>query len=504
MRQIGAGFGTGFPLTIDSGQTWQNAAGAGPDSDTRLDCEALNDIVAALISMQTCLGAMPQGVYGSVAARLQQFLPGGSTAAGLIAFSNTTYVSIPGTLSNLGSPAVLFQIYDAQIPAAAVSTEMALVTIDQATYTLAASFGQTQSGIVVLSASPPIYVSTFTGIGPSGLTIPGTVHQLGTRNLLFQIYDDSVPAAAIEPQSLTVHNTSFDVTVTFGQNQTGILILGAPGPQYVHTLPGTTTVNIPGTMHNLGTKALLFQVYDNASPNAASLAPESLTVHPTTFDIVVTFGQAQLGTLVLCTAPAITGNDFEVRDGGITNSTAVRVRSAAGNLVLQPGSGQHVQIQERTGTVTRVDIDTGTGRVGLGVTPSTHQLDLSTDLARKLATSTWATLSDARLKEVLRPFVDGLAVLMALKPVVFRYNGQGGIPASNEEHIGFLAQDIQQIAPYMVTSHPGKLRPDGEETDILTLNTHALVHILTNTVQELVGEVKTLKAQVRALQARVP
>jgi hypothetical protein len=501
MAQLGSGNIPSFPLAIDSRQTWQNAAGAGPDSETRLDSEAFNDFAAAIIAIETALGAMPQGVYGSVAARLQQFLPGGNTAAGLIAFSNTTAVSIPGTLSNLGSPAVLFQVYDAAIPAAALSTEMALVTIDQSTYTLAASFGQMQSGIVVLSASPPIYVTTF--IGATSLTIPGTVHQLGTKNLLFQVYDNATPAAAIDPESLTIHPSTFDVALTFGQPQTGIVILGAPGPQYVATFTSQTTVTIPGTTHNLGTKALLFQIYNNATP-AAWVAPETVTVHPTTFDVVVTFGQAQSGSIVLCTAPSVTGNDFEIRDGGITDRTAVRVFSFGGNLYLQPGGGEHLYIRHKTGQVLIVDIDTGTGWVGLGKTPSTHQLDLSTDLARKLTTSTWATLSDARLKEVLRVFPDGRNVLMALKPVVFRYNGQGGIPASKEEHIGFLAQDVQQVAPYMVTSHKGKLIPDGDETDILTLNTHALIHILTNSVQELVGEVQTLKAQVQVLQAKGP
>lgn len=502
MSQLGSGNNSSYSLAIDSRQTFVNADGAGPDSASRIDMEVMNDILDALIKIETALGANPQGVYGSVAARLQQFLPGGSTAAGVISFSNTTAVSIPGTLSNLGSPAVLFQVYDAQIPAAALSTEMVLVTIDQATYTLAASFGQTQSGIVVLNASPPLYVTTFTGV--ILFDIPGAVHQLGTKNLLFQIYDAATPAAAIEPESLTVDSGNFDVRLTFGQPQTGTIILASPGPQYVHTLPGTTTVNIPGTTHNLATKALLFQVYDNTSPLAAALAPESLTVHPTTFDVVVTFGQAQLGTLVLCTAPAITGNDFTIQDGGVVDSTAVRVRSGTGNLYLQPGSGHHVLIQERTGAVTRVDIDTNTGRVGLGVTPSTHQLDLSTDLARKLATSTWATLSDGRLKEVLRPYQDGLALILQIQPQWFCYNGKGGIPVDRQEYVGVIAQDVQPVAPYMIGSHKGKLTPEETDIDILDYNGHAMIYALVNAVKELAGEVGTLKAQVQALQVRSP
>jgi hypothetical protein len=498
MAQLGSGQNSSYPHAIDARQTFVNAAGAAADSNTRLDAELCNDLLDAVVKIQTCLGGTPQGVFGSVAARLQQFLPSGSTAAGLIPFTNTTALTIPGTLSNLGSPAVLFQVYDAQFPAAAMSPETILVTVDQSTYALAITFGQTQSGSVVLSASPPVYVRTFTGV--TTLDIFGTAHGLGTKNLLFQVFDNSSPAAALEPQALSVHPTTFDVHLTFGQPQTGTIILGSPGPQYIHTLPGTTTVTIPGATHNLATKALLFQVYNNATP-AVWVAPQTLTIHPTTFDVVATFGQAQLGTLVLCAVPVITGNDFQIRDGGVTDRSAVRIFSEAGALHLQPGTAERVVIEERTGAVVRVDVDTLNTRVGIGITPS-FQLQLATNSAAKPGSTLWTIGSDKRLKEVIDPYLKGLALVLQLpQPVRFRYNGQGGMPAGPQEYVGFLAQELQPMAPEMVGTYRGKLTLDGPEEDILTYEGHAMVFALINAVKELAQEVTTLKTQVQALQS---
>ena len=70
MAQIGAGLGTGYPGTIDTAQTFQTGTPLAPDSDTRLDAEVVNDITAAIIAIQTILGALPQGAFGSVVARL--------------------------------------------------------------------------------------------------------------------------------------------------------------------------------------------------------------------------------------------------------------------------------------------------------------------------------------------------------------------------------------------------------------------------------------------------
>ena len=75
MAQIGAGFITvggltTYPYEIDSKQDYQNGSPLAPDSDSRLDAEVINDIVRTLVNIETVLGAAPQGIHGSVLARL--------------------------------------------------------------------------------------------------------------------------------------------------------------------------------------------------------------------------------------------------------------------------------------------------------------------------------------------------------------------------------------------------------------------------------------------------
>lgn len=76
MAQIGAGVitlngGNSYPNVIDSGQTFQNGSPLAPDSDTRIDSEIINDLIRSIINIEVILGALPQGLHGSVLARLE-------------------------------------------------------------------------------------------------------------------------------------------------------------------------------------------------------------------------------------------------------------------------------------------------------------------------------------------------------------------------------------------------------------------------------------------------
>ena len=186
MAQLGSGNGSGYPSAIDSRQTFRNSAAPAPDSDTRLDAEVVNDSLAAHIAVQTTLGANPQGTFGSVAARLNQFLPGGGIAPNSVPFTNATTLTIPGTIHRLGTSTILFQIYDAAIPAAALAPDAFTVLVNPATYDVTITFQAAQSGSVVLSAAPPLYTTTFTTA--TTLNIPGTTHLLGTTALFFVLF----------------------------------------------------------------------------------------------------------------------------------------------------------------------------------------------------------------------------------------------------------------------------------------------------------------------------
>lgn len=476
----------------------ENVPNAAPKSATRLDAEWMNSLAHAMVNVQTALGANPQGVFGSVAARLQQFFPGGAQTPALFPFTSQTTVLIPGTTHRLGASALRVQVYNSAIPAQAILPD--LVTIDQTTYDVTVTFAVAQSGFVILHGGIPQYQTTFTD--ETLLDIPAATHQLGTGAILVTVFTAEDPFNILTPAAVTIDQATFRVIVEFLTPQSGEIVLSAAGPRYQTSFDlvstGATSFTIPGTTHALNSRALLYQVFDDQDP-INIIDPNTLTVDAGTFDVTVTFLTPQNGSIMLVKASEITGTDFLIRDAGITDSTATRVYSEQGTLNLQYGSGDTLQIKNKHGTV-RALMDLA-GNLGLGITPA-YQLHLTGDAA-KPSTNTWTISSDARLKDVLRPFTDGLNVLLALEPVWYRYNGLGGMPKGPQEHVGVLAQAVQAVAHYMIGSYRGKLSPDGEDTDILTYEGHALSFVLVNAVKELATLLTAQTTEIETLTMRL-
>ena len=350
MAQLGFGNGSSYPNAIDARQVFRNGSTVAPDSDTRLDAEAINDSLAAIIAIETALGAGVNGQYGSLAARLNQTIPGYGGQPGIISFTNALTVNIPGTQHNVGQAALLWRMYDNQIPAHGIQAGAASFAVSPSTYDVTLQFGIPLSGSIALGAQTPLYLANFTNA--TTVSVPGTVHQLPNADLLFQVYLHTAPGdpwQATMPGSLTVDPTTRDVLMTFGIPLTGTLVLSAGGPVYATSFTAMTTFTIPGSVHLLGTPAIVYQFYDDQVPMAA-LADPDVSVDPSTFDIVVTFAIPMSGRAIFAATSTFTGKDFELRDGGIVNQTAVRVRSQLGELLLQAGSNNLIQMLNALGT----------------------------------------------------------------------------------------------------------------------------------------------------------
>ncbi len=108
------------------------------------------------------------------------------------------------------------------------------------------------------------------------------------------------------------------------------------------------------------------------------------------------------------------------------------------------------------------------------------------------ATGSWARSSDVRLKERIKPYKDGLAKVLKINPIKFHYTKESGL-GFKEEHVGVSAQELQEIAPYMVGK--GKIKPDNEE-EYLHMDGGAMTYMLINAVKELKAELDALKAEV--------
>ncbi|RLG16082.1 hypothetical protein DRN69_01680, partial [Candidatus Pacearchaeota archaeon] len=67
--------------------------------------------------------------------------------------------------------------------------------------------------------------------------------------------------------------------------------------------------------------------------------------------------------------------------------------------------------------------------------------------------------------------------------------------------VGIIAQELQKIAPYMITKHRAKLHPDDKnETELLDYQGHALPFILVNAIQEQQSIIQELKQENKAIK----
>lgn len=297
MAQLGAGSGSSYPGTIDTHQVYRNGTNPAPDSDTRLDSEVVNDSLQAVVAIETALGAGINGTYSSLAARLDALLPTTAAVPNVIFFLNTDTVTIPGLQHALGTSAILFQLYDNASPGASIQPSS--ITVHPATFDVVVSFAFPQSGMAVLGAPPPQYATAFTN--QTTLTIPGPTHALGTGRLLWQLYDNASPANVMQPGTLTVDQGTFAVVVSFAVPQSGTLVLNAGTPRYELPFTNETSLTVFGATHGLATNHLLWGLYTNEDP-AAAIQPSAVTIHPTTFDVVVSFAVPQSGLLILGSA----------------------------------------------------------------------------------------------------------------------------------------------------------------------------------------------------------
>ena len=156
--------------------------------------------------------------------------------------------------------------------------------------------------------------------------------------------------------------------------------------------------------------------------------------------------------------------------------------SDAAILVGHFGDGEVAvfTLSNTNSTKNAVEIDNN----GLG-----HALFVKGTAMRQDANPNWNTTSDRRLKKDIKPFDDGLNVLTQIEPVRFRYNGLCGI-LGLKERVGVIAQDIREVAPYMIDKRDMRLQPDDPENqevlkDVLTYDPSALDYIMINAIKEL-------------------
>ena len=143
-----------------------------------------------------------------------------------------------------------------------------------------------------------------------------------------------------------------------------------------------------------------------------------------------------------------------------------------------------------------------TGFIGMGVVANPSQ---QLHVSGNVFASSYMTPSDKRLKNEVQDFTDGLNVVMDLDIKSYKYNGKSGISSTNN-HIGVIAQELQEVAPYLVQEYVYDTEDeDGEVVSsekYLSIHDSSIKFVLVNAIkeqQEIINELKSEILEIRAL-----
>lgn len=115
--------------------------------------------------------------------------------------------------------------------------------------------------------------------------------------------------------------------------------------------------------------------------------------------------------------------------------------------------------------------------------------------------ASWNSPSDLRLKEDVQDLEAGLAQLMQVRPVRFRFNGKAGT-RKGEEGVGVIGQEIEKVFPEMIQKIDSGAKYGID--DLRVYNGSALTYVLINAVKELATELDSLKKNLPGSKANIP
>ena len=138
----------------------------------------------------------------------------------------------------------------------------------------------------------------------------------------------------------------------------------------------------------------------------------------------------------------IAGSYFSVDNGAGAN--AYRLISQASNLELQAGGNSNQVVLNTNGGV---GIGTNAPTAGVG------NLSVNAN-GFKPGGGAWGAFSDKRIKRNVKPVKFGLAELLKLNPVSFKYNGKAASVDDDKTYYSLIAQELQAVIPDFVEEHP--------------------------------------------------
>jgi trimeric autotransporter adhesin len=132
------------------------------------------------------------------------------------------------------------------------------------------------------------------------------------------------------------------------------------------------------------------------------------------------------------------------------------------------------------------------GDVGIG-TPNPDSLLSVNGSADKPGGGSWGTFSDGRLKTLHGTFNAGLFELLQLQPIRYSYKPDNAMGINDrEEHVGFVAQDVEKVIPEAVHQNDRGYR---------IVNNDPILWTMLNAIKEQQEEIALLKQKIEKLDA---
>jgi hypothetical protein len=131
---------------------------------------------------------------------------------------------------------------------------------------------------------------------------------------------------------------------------------------------------------------------------------------------------------------------------------------------------------------------------GLNLGPVSNpvfQLELSTDFARKLTTTTWTTSSDERIKSDIETanVARCIEVVQNLDLKYFKWDFPDGAQPVDTHSLGWIAQEVEQFFPRSVQSSEAHGIPDFKN-----LNSDQLIKVMWGALKKLRADLKAQKS----------
>jgi len=408
------------------------------------------------------------------------------TSAGSVGIGTSVPVStlaVTGNLNTVFGPGVSnFQvnsgIVDNTGSILAAGANVGAGVLNQATVSTSSSTQNTAGGISQFSnnASSGNFNQGYGAYNEASNQGGGTIGTLlGSYNLAYNTANSSVSGSAFGSLS-KVYNASGTIANAFA---------------------------VSGTVNNVGAQATM----TNATGLFAGIRQSSTGSIANAYGLQVSSPSNSGGTItndygVYVADQTLSGtNSWNIYSLGGRNYLqgflSVGTTSTSSTLTLQ-GSGPTDPFNVSSSTGASLFHITSVGNVGIGTTSPQYLLQVgsasvaSGTVARfqnangtcdiNPTTNTLACSSDERLKKNITPLGDDLSQVMALQPVYFNWNAEtSGTP----EHPGFIAQQVQQIMPEVVSTDPS--------TGLLSIGYSDLVPAVVGAIHQMQAEITTLQ-----------